>query len=116
MVDNDLDLMDYSDEEYVQITPYIQSSPGWITRAKAHAFIHGCRSTDNDAKTQAYQALRTPNSAQSFLGLDHALGQCRTDDVRSQPIDKDAGYDTVDQSGHAPTMLPLSVVCFNINT
>lgn len=95
MLDNDLGLMDYSDEEYVQITLYKQSSPGWITQAKAHAFIHGCRSTEGDAKKQAYQALRTPNSAQSFPGLDHTLGQCKV-------VDKDAGYDTSDQSGHVP--------------
>ena len=107
MLDNDLDLVDYSDEEYVQITPYIQSSPGWITQAKAHAFIHGCRSTENDAKTQAYQALRTPNSVQSFLGLE------RTEDVRSQPIDRDALSTSQDMS---PTILPSSVVCFNIKT
>ena len=41
-------------------------------------------------------------TTQSFLGLDHALGLCKVEDVRSQPVDRDAGYATNDQSGHVP--------------
>ena len=46
--------------------------------------------------------MRTPNPVQTFLGLDHSLGQCRAEDVRSQPVDRDEGYDTTDPSGHVP--------------
>ena len=102
MVNNDLDIMDVSDDEHVRAAPYLNSSPGWVTQKKAHAFIHGRHSTAHLAKAQAYQALRTPTSAQSFLGLDHALGLCKVEDVRSQPVDRDAGYATNDQSGHVP--------------
>ena len=69
MLGHDLDIMDVSEDEHVRTAPYLHSSPGWSTQRKAHAFLYGCPHTEHQAKAQAYQALRTPTAAQSFLGL-----------------------------------------------
>ena len=100
--DHELDQMDCLDDESAPATPYIQSSTGWITQAKAHTFVHGCRSSPNEAQAQAYRALCAPNRVETFLGMDHSLGQCRVEDVRSQPVDQDEGYETMDPFGHVP--------------
>ena len=83
MLGHDLDIMDVSEDERVRTAPYLHPSPGWITQQKTHAFLHGCPHTEHQAKAQAYQALRTPTVAQSFLGLDTDMGPCRISDVRS---------------------------------
>ena len=87
-----LDIMDVSEDEHVRTVPYLHSSPGWITQQKKQAFLYGCPDTDHQAKAQAYQALRTPSAVQSYLGLDTDMGPCQIADVRSQPADRDSGY------------------------
>ena len=82
--------------------PHLQSSPGWITQQKRRTFLYGCPETDQQAKAQAYQALRTPSAVQSYLGLDTSIGMCRISDVRSQPVDKDPGYPATTRQGHGP--------------
>ena len=94
--------MDVSEDEHVRTVPYLHSSPGWITQQKKQAFLYGCPHTDHQAKAQAYQALRTPAVAQSFLGLDTDMGPCQISDVRSQPADKDAGYQATERQGQGP--------------
>ena len=100
--DNELDLADCFADESAPATPYIQSGTGWITQAKARMFIHGCNRPTNEVLAQAYRALSAPNIVESHLGMDRSLGQCRIDDVRSQPVDRDEGYESVDQSGRGP--------------
>ena len=102
MAEDDLDIMDVSEDEHVRTVPYLHSSPGWITQQKKQAFLYGCPHTDHQAKAQAYQALRTPTVVQSFLGLDTDMGPCQISDVRSQPADKDAGYQAAERQGQGP--------------
>ena len=64
--------------------------------------MYGCPDTDHQAKAQAYQALRTPTSVQSYLGLDLNGGSCQIADVRSQPADKDPGYEAAERQGQGP--------------
>ena len=104
MAGGDLDIMDVSEDEPVRTAPYLHSSPGWITEQKKQAFLYGCPQTDHQAKAQAYQALRTPTEVQSFLGLDADMGPCQIADVRSQPADKDAGYQATERQGQGPDM------------
>ena len=107
MLGRDLDIMDASEDEHVRTAPYLHSSPGWITQQKAHAFLYGCPHTEHQAKAQAYQALRTPTVAQSFRGLDTDMGPCRISDVRSQPADRDVGYDRTELSGQGPNTVAI---------
>ena len=100
--DNELDLTDCFADESVPATPYIQSGTGWITQAKARVFIHGCNRPLNEAHAQAYRALRALNTVEPHLGLDRSLGQSCIDDVRSQPVDRDEGYETAEQTGRGP--------------
>ena len=55
--------------------PYIQASTGWITKAEARMFIHGCNRPVNEVRAHAYQGLRGPNTVEPHLGLDQSLGQ-----------------------------------------
>ena len=98
----EFDLADCFEEEGVPATPYIQASAGWITKAKARMFVHGCDRPEHEARAHAYHALRAPNTVEPHLGLDQSLGQVRIEDVRSLPIDRDEGYATVEQSGQGP--------------
>ena len=82
--------------------PTLHSSPGWITQQKKQAFLYGCPDTDHQAKAQAYQALRTPSAVQSYLGLDTDMGPCQIADVRSQPADRDSGYQASERQGKGP--------------
>ena len=86
------------------------SSTGWITKAKARMFIHGCNRPANEVRAHAYQALRAPNTVEPHLGLDQSLGQVCIDDVRSLPIDRNEGYATAEQSGHGPNY-PAIIQC-----
>ena len=107
MAEDDLDIMDVSEDEHVRTVPYLHSSPGWITQQKKQAFLYGCPDTDHQAKAQAYQALRTPTAVQSYLGLDTDMGPCQIADVRSQPADRDAGYPATERQGKGPDMASL---------
>ena len=69
---------------------------------KETSLLAGCPHTDHQAKAQAYQALSTPTEVQSFLGLDTDMGPCQISDVRSQPADKDAGYQATERQGQGP--------------
>ena len=97
-----LDIMDESEDEHLRTVPYLHSSPGWIAQQKRQAFLYGCPDTDHQAKAQAYQALRTSTSVQSSLGLDLNSGSCQIVDVRSQPTDKDPGYEVAERQGQGP--------------
>ena len=92
----ELDIMDVPED------PYLHSSPGWITQQKKQAFLYGCPHADQQAKAQAYQAFRASTVAQSFLGLDTDMGPCQISDVRSQPPDRDAGYQATERQGQGP--------------
>ena len=107
MAGGGLDIMDVSEDEHVRTAPYLHSSPGSITQQKKQAFLYGCPHTDHQAKAQAYQALRTPTEVQSFLGLDTGMGPCQVADVRSQPADRDAGYQTIERQGQGPDTTAL---------
>ena len=100
--DNELDLTDCFADESVPATPYIQSGPGWITQTKARVFIHGFNRPIHEVHAQAYRALRAHNTVEPHLGLDRSSGQCCIDDVRSQPIDSDEGYEAAEQNGRGP--------------
>ena len=102
MVGGNLDITNELEDEHVRTVPFLHSSPGWITHQKRQAFLYGCPDTDHQAKAQAYQALRTPTSVQSYLGLDLNSGACQIADVRSQPADKDPGYEAAERQGHGP--------------
>ena len=86
----------------VLLPTYTPAHAGWITQQKKQAFLYGCPHTDHQAKAQAYQALRTPTEVQPFLGLDTDMGPCQIADVRSQPADRDAGYQAAERRGQGP--------------
>ena len=90
------DLADCFEDQVVPPTPYIQASPGWITKAKVRA--------------HAYQSLRASDTVQPHLGLDRSLGQVRIDDVCSLPVDRDEGYATAEQTGQGPNY-PAIIQC-----
>ena len=102
MQDSELDLTDCFDDASAPATAYIQSGTGWITQAKAHMFILGCKKSVNEVYAQTYRALDAPNRVEPYLGMDRSLGPCRVEDVRSQPVDRDDGYETMDRSGQGP--------------
>ena len=54
--------------------------------------------------------LGHPNTARAFFGLDRNLGQCKTEDVRSQPRDDDPEYAADDPSGHVADL--AAVICY----
>ena len=108
--DEEFDLADCFEDEGVPATPYIQASTGWITKAKARMFIHGCNRPVNEVCAHAKKALRAPNTIEPHLGLDQSLGQVCIDDVRSLPIDRDEGYETAEQSGRGPNY-PAIIQC-----
>lgn len=60
MADGDLSIMDVSDDETSDLVTCPISDPGWITREKQRAFLHGCSHTDHLAKAQAFRAVHTP--------------------------------------------------------
>ena len=97
-----VDITNDLEDEHVRTVPLLHSSPGRITHQKRQAFLYGCPDTDHQAKAQAYQALRTPTSVQSYLGLDLNSEACQIADVRSQPADKDPGYEAAERQGHGP--------------
>ena len=108
--EEEFDLTDCFEDGSIPATPHIQASTGWLTKAKARMFIHGCKLPVNDVLAQAYRALRAPNIVEPHLGLDKTLGQVRVEDVRSLPIDRDEGYATTEQIGGSPDY-PAIVQC-----
>ena len=46
--------------------------------------------------------MEKTTEVQSFLGLDADMGPCQIADVRSQPADKDAGYQATEGQGEGP--------------
>ena len=82
MQDNELDLTDCFADASAPPTPYIQSGTGWITHAKAHMFIHGCKRPANEVHAQTYGALSAPNRVETYLGMlglsirCHVLRRC----------------------------------------
>ena len=104
------DLADCFEDQVVPPTPCIQASTGWITKAKARMFVHGCQWPENEVRAHAYQALRAPDTVQPHLGLDRSLGQVRIDDVCSLPVDRDEGYATAEQTGQGPNY-PAIIQC-----
>ena len=67
MQHHDLDLVDGSGPDVDQAQPCVHAT-GWITRADAHTFVHGCATTNHRAKAETYQALRM-TLREPFLGL-----------------------------------------------
>ena len=108
--EEDFDLADCFEDEGVPATPYIHASTGWITKAKARMFIHGCKRPEKEVRAHAYQALRAPDTVEPHLGLDRSLGQVRIDDVRSLPVGRDDGYATAEQTGQGPNY-PAIIQC-----
>ena len=104
------DLADCFEDQVVPPTPYIQASPGWITKAKARMFVHGCQWPEHKVRAHAYQSLRASDTVQPHLGLDRSLGQVQIDDVCSLPVDRDEGYATAEQTGQGPNY-PAIIQC-----
>ena len=96
---DEFDLTDFFEEDHVPATPY--TGTGWIRKAEAQMFIHGCKRPVNEVHAQAYKALRALNTVEPHLGLDRSLGQVCIDDVRSQPTDE--GYKTAERTDGALT-------------